>query len=68
MWEPTHGSLESAGKRQESGTLLQRGFFNLALQLLVAAQLLVKMKSALQKSELCSATSALQRNFPKIAA
>ena len=30
--EPKHGSLKSAGKRQESATFLQRSFFNVALQ------------------------------------
>ena len=29
---PKHGSLKSAGKRQESTTFLQRSFFNVAVQ------------------------------------
>ena len=55
------GSLKSAGKRQESATFLQRSLFNFQCSFtLAAAQLLVKMTSALQKSECCSATSAAQ--------
>ena len=55
MW-----GLETRRKAlQESATFLQRSFFDI-LQcscLLAAAQLLVEMTSALQKSECCSATS-----------
>ena len=64
---PKRGSLKSAGKRQESAAFLQRSFFffffffDVAVQFsFVAAQLLVKMTSALQKSKCCSATSAAE--------
>ena len=60
---PKRGSLKSAGKRQESATFLQRSFFNVAVQFsFAAAQLLVKMTSALQKSKCYSATSAAQHS------
>ena len=58
---PKRGSLKSAGKRQESATFLQRSFSRLHCSFsLAAAQLLVKMTSAPQKGQCCSATSAAQ--------
>ena len=60
---PKRGGLKPAGKRQESATFLQRSFFDVAVQFsLAAAQLLVQMTSALQKSQCCSAVSAAQHS------
>ena len=65
---PKHGSLKSAGKQQESATFLQHSFFSVALQfLLAAAQLSVKMTSAVQKKPVFT-VQLLQRSIPKIAA
>ena len=55
---PKRGSLKSAGKRQESATFLQRSFFNFAMPFFVRS--LAEMKTALQTSDCCSATSAAQ--------
>ena len=63
-WVPKRGGLKAAGKRQESATFLQRSFFDVAVQFfsVAAAQLLVQMTSALQKSQCCSAASAAQHS------
>ena len=60
--EPTRGSLKSAGKWQESAAFPQRRSMLQCSSSFVAAQILVKMTSVLQKAEsnCCSATSAAQ--------
>ena len=56
-----HRGLKSAGNLRENATSLQRSFSMLQTSFSFAAdQLLVKMTSALQKIECCSATSAAQ--------
>ena len=54
-------SLKSTGKRQESATFRNVAFSMLQCSSsLAAAQLWVRLTSALQKSECCSVTSAAQ--------
>ena len=60
---PKRRSLKSAGKRQESATFLQRSFFNVAVQFFGCySAAFVKMMSALQESECCSAASPAQHS------
>ena len=61
---PKRGGLKPAGKRQESAPLSCNAAFSM-LQCsfsFAAAQLLVQMTSALQKSQCCSAVSAAQHS------
>ena len=69
---PKRGSLKSAGKRQQNATSCNAAFAMLHGSFsLAAAQLFVKMTSALQESHCCRATTnfcsaalrKLQRNF-----
>ena len=60
---------QSAGKRQESATFLQRSFFNVALQFFARCgapfgqnDIRTAEKPMLQKSQCCSATSAAQHS------
>ena len=63
MWVPKRGSLKSAGKWQEAPLSCNAAFSMLHCTFsLAAVQLLVKMTSALQKSQSCSAPSAAQHS------